>query len=84
MPSEYKTIIHQKFYRMQQTQKARLMRLSWTVQRNRKCSRSKALTTAWAIYLNEDITLYYLTRRYSHERYNNRFVNPVALTLFGN
>jgi len=68
---------------MQQTQKARLMRLSWTVQRNRKCNRSKALFAAWAIFQNEDVTLHYLTRRFSHERYQNK-TNPNALTLFGN
>lgn len=59
------------------------MRLSWNIQKSKKCNRSKALLSAWAIYLNEDITLYYLTRRFSHERYNNK-VNPEALTLFGN
>lgn len=84
MPSEFTIIIHLKINRMQQTQKTKLMRLSWTVQRTRKCNRSKALTTAWAIFQNEDVTLHYLTRRYSHshEGYNSK-VNPNALTLFG-
>lgn len=68
---------------MQQTRKSRLMRLSWSIQKSKKYNRSKALFSAWVIFKNEDITVHYLTRRYSHERYYNK-VNPNALTLFGN
>jgi len=49
-----------------------LMRLSWEIQRKKKCYRSKALVSAWAIVLNEEITIYYLVRRYSHEKYPNK------------
>ncbi|HRB78841.1 MAG TPA: hypothetical protein PKY86_01435 [Niabella sp.] len=49
---------------MQQQQKAKLMRLSWQIQRRRKCNRSKSLVSAWPIYLNEDITVYHLVRKH--------------------
>lgn len=42
------------------------MRLSWDIQRNRHSTRSKALQAAWAIVNNEEITLWYLTRRLNH------------------
>jgi hypothetical protein len=42
---------------------SRLMRISWDIQKRRKKSRSKALTAAWAICTNEDITVQYLTRK---------------------
>lgn len=47
---------------------ARLMKLSWAIQRNRRNSRSKALQSAWAIVANEDLTVSYLTRRLNHHR----------------
>ena len=37
-----------------------LMLLSWEIQRKRKSTRCKSLQAAWAIMLNEDITVYYL------------------------
>ncbi len=58
-----------------------LMRLSWEIQRKKKCYRSKALASAWAIVLNEDITIYYLVKRYSHEKYSNK-TEPKNLALF--
>ena len=51
---------------------AQLMRLSWEIQRNKKCIRSKALQSAWAIAQNEDITVYYLIKRHSHNSYENK------------
>jgi hypothetical protein len=42
-----------------------LMVLSWEIQRKKKSTRSKALQAAWAITLNEDITVYYLVKRHS-------------------
>lgn len=62
---------------------SRLMRLSWQIQRQRHVSRSKALFSAWAILLNEDITVWFLVKKYSHSSYANR-VNPQQLTLLGN
>ena len=57
------------------------MQLSWEIQRKKKCIRSKALQAAWAITLNEDITVYYLVKRHSHQRYPNK-VQPQELSLF--
>ena len=39
-----------------------LMVLSWEIQRKKKRNRSKSLQAAWAITLNEDITIYYLVK----------------------
>ena len=62
---------------------SRLMRLSWEIQKRRKTNRSKSLFAAWAIFLNEDITVYHLVKKHSHEHYKNR--RPVeGLTLFSN
>ncbi|MDQ2719944.1 MAG: hypothetical protein M3Z26_09340 [Bacteroidota bacterium] len=58
-----------------------LMRLSWEIQRKKNYLRSKALSAAWAISLNEDITIYYLVRRYSHEKYPNK-IEAKNLALF--
>ncbi|TXJ24919.1 MAG: hypothetical protein E6Q24_15340 [Chitinophagaceae bacterium] len=53
---------------MQTLQRSRLMRLSWEIQKRRKSNRSKSLFSAWAIYLNEDITVYYLVRKHTTRR----------------
>ncbi|SJZ67815.1 hypothetical protein SAMN04488128_1011160 [Chitinophaga eiseniae] len=65
---------------MQQSHLSRLMRLSWRIQRQRRVTRSKALFSAWAILLNEDITVWFLVKKHSHSSYANR-VNPEQLTL---
>jgi len=69
------------FFGMQTIQRSRLMRLSWEIQKRKNRNRSKALLAAWAIFLNEDITVFHLTRKHSHERYANK-VQPDHLTLF--
>jgi hypothetical protein len=66
---------------MQIQKLSRLMYLSWEIQRKRGCTRSKSLSAAWAIYLNEDITVYHLVKKHSHERYPNK-ITPTDLTLF--
>ncbi|HSZ86992.1 MAG TPA: hypothetical protein VK787_13245 [Puia sp.] len=66
---------------MEQHHLSRLMRMSWEIQRKKKISRSKSLFAAWAIFLNEDVTVFYLTKKHSHERYINK-VQPQHLTLF--
>jgi hypothetical protein len=66
---------------MQQNHLSRLMRMSWEIQRRRKTNRSKSLLAAWSIYLDEDITVYHLTRKHSHEKYANK-VDAGHLTLF--
>jgi hypothetical protein len=58
-----------------------IMSLSWEIQRKKKSNRSKALYAAWAICLNEDITIYYLVRRHSHEKYPNK-IETKNLALF--
>jgi hypothetical protein len=60
---------------------SKLMRVSWQIQHRRKFSRSKALLAAWAIFLNEDITVFLLVKKHSHERYANK-VEPTSLSLF--
>lgn len=45
---------------------SRLMRLSWEIQRTKQCKRSKALTSAWAIFSNEDLTVFYLVKKLNH------------------
>lgn len=45
---------------------SRLMKLSWEIQRNRRNTRSKALSAAWAILSNEDVTVYYITQKLNH------------------
>lgn len=66
---------------MQTKKLSQLMYLSWEIQRKKKRSRAKALSAAWAILSNEDITVYHLVKKHSHERYTNR-VQPQDLTLF--
>ncbi len=58
-----------------------LMVLSWEIQRKKKSTRSKALQAAWAISLNEDITVYYLVRRHSNRNAPNK-VQAAELALF--
>jgi hypothetical protein len=64
---------------MKQTSKlSRLMKTSWEIQKARHYSRSKSLQSAWAIFLNEDITVFHLVKRLS----NNRPVKPFALNQY--
>ena len=66
---------------MQNIQRSRLMRLSWEIQRRRKSNRSKSLLAAWAIFLNEDITVFHLVEKHSRQE-NRTKPQPVHLTLF--
>lgn len=50
---------------MQQAQRSKLMRLSWQIQKRRKSTRSKSLFAAWAIVLNEDVTVWHLAEKHS-------------------
>ena len=63
-----------------QTRLLKLMYLSWEIKRKKHCTRSKALQSVWAITQNEEITIYYLVKRHSHEKYPNK-VKPQDLTL---
>ena len=47
---------------------SRLMRLSWEIQKTKNNTRAKALTAAWAIFSNEDITVFYLVQRLNHQK----------------
>ena len=62
---------------------SRLMYLSWEIQHIRKFNRSRSLRSAWAIYLNEDITVYHLVKKHRSDR-QPRIVNPETLSLFEN
>lgn len=64
-----------------QTKLSKLMYLSWEIERKKHCTRSKALQSAWAITQNEDITIYYLVKKHSHENNRNK-VKVQDLTLF--
>ena len=66
---------------MQQRQLSRLMRMSWEIQRRRRSGRSKSLRSAWAIFQNEDITVYHLVKKHGHEHYPNKS-RPQHLGLF--
>lgn len=44
------------------------MSASWDIQRGKQQTRAKALTAAWAIFSNEDITVHYLTRKLNHHK----------------
>lgn len=57
------------------------MRISWQIQRRRSYNRFKSLISVWAIFLNEDITVYYLVKKHRHERYANK-VDTGSLSLF--
>ena len=49
-------------------QLSRLMKLSWQIQRSKSKTRAKSLQSAWAIMSNEDLTVFYLTRRLNHDK----------------
>lgn len=46
-----------------------------------RCIRSYALEAAWSIFLNEDINIYYLVKRPSHEKHPTK-AQPQNLELF--
>ena len=59
---------------------SRLMKMSWDIQRNKRSTRSKALIAAWAIISNEDITVFYLTKKLNHHRpISSKALNQMAL-----
>lgn len=66
---------------MATVQRSRLMRLSWEIQKRRKTNRSKSLLSAWAIYLNEDITVFHLVQKHSNGRSNSK-LQTNNLSLF--
>ncbi|MGN6210978.1 hypothetical protein [Parafilimonas sp.] len=66
---------------MQHGQRSKLMRLSWQIQRRRHYNRSKSLISAWAIYLNEDITVFHLVQKHGGNRGIN-YSKAASLTLF--
>ena len=59
---------------------SRLMKISWDIQRSKNKTRSKALQAAWAIFSNEDITVYYLVTKLNHHRpVKEKTINQMAL-----
>ena len=65
---------------MQNEQLSKLMRLSWTIQLAKKCSRSKSLSRAWVIYQHANLMVYFLVRKHTPEQKKNE-VNTKNLTL---
>lgn len=57
---------------------SRLMTISWTIQRRKRNTRSKALSQAWAIIGNEDIAVSYLVQKLNH----NKPVKPTVKNQF--
>ena len=66
---------------MQNTERSRLMRMSWQIQKRRKSNRSKSLFAAWAIFLNEDITVLHLVQKHGNG-HGTKKVNTANLSLF--
>ncbi|MBL0132858.1 MAG: hypothetical protein IPP79_02020 [Chitinophagaceae bacterium] len=60
---------------MQTQQLSALMRLSWKIQHSKKTSRSKSLVSAWVIYQQADIMVYYLVKNI---RQNNERPEPLT------
>jgi len=50
---------------MQSQQLSTLMRLSWKIQHMKKMSRSKSLASAWVIYQQADMMVYFLVIKHS-------------------
>ena len=63
---------------MYSQQLSTLMRLSWKIQHMKKTSRSKSLASAWVIYQQADIMVYYLVKKHSPE---NRTTGTVDKNL---
>jgi hypothetical protein len=47
--------------------------------KTKKRTRSKALSAAWAILQNEDVTIFYLTERYNRKPQKVRIINQMGL-----
>lgn len=59
---------------------SRLMKMSWEIQKNKRSNRSKSLTAAWAILSNEDVTVFFLTKRLNHGKpVSERALNQISL-----
>lgn len=67
---------------MENNFRARLMRLSWDIQRKEKLKRKRALKTAWLLYRLEDITVYYLLKKHSHNNTPDVAQKAKSLSLF--
>jgi hypothetical protein len=68
--------------RLVTTRRKTLMTLSWEIQRKKHTSRSKALQNAWVITQNDDIVIYYLTKKHSPQNIKYKAVDTSSLTLF--
>jgi len=63
---------------MQTQELSALMRLSWKIQYAKKISRSKSLVSAWVIYQQADIMVYYLIKKHTPP---NRLTETIAKEL---
>lgn len=59
---------------------SRLMKMSWEIQRNKRNTRSRSLQAAWAIFSNENVTVYYLIKKLNHDRpVTQKALNQITL-----
>lgn len=47
---------------------SRLMKMSWDIQRSKSRTRAQALRAAWAIFSNEDVSVFYLVKKLNHHK----------------
>ena len=59
-----------------------LMRLSWKIQHMKKTSRSKSLASAWVIYQQADIMVYYLVKKHTPEQRTNAAIDKNLKLIF--
>ena len=67
---------------MQSQQLSTLMRLSWKIQHMKKTSRSKSLASAWVIYQQADIMVYYLVKKHTPEQRTTRTIEKNLKLIF--
>jgi len=59
---------------------SRLMKMSWDIQKTKSKTRSKALTAAWAICSNEEVTIKYLALRLNRNKeVKQRALNQMSI-----
>lgn len=67
---------------MQPIQLSQLMRLSWQIQRSKKCNRSKSLVSAWVIFQNSDLMVYHLVKKHTPETKMNKVKTQNVAIIF--
>ena len=67
---------------MHTQQLSALMRLSWKIQHSKKTSRSKSLVSAWVIYQQADIMVYYLVKKHTPEQRTSTAIDKNLKLIF--